>query len=71
MNKQREEYYEELKANKNRLESNPNLDVVGRCALNEINERLTILNCDKFFEDAANNNGRLSKKSDIEKFLAK
>lgn len=71
MNNQRKEYYEKLKANKKRLEDKQNLEVVERCALNEINRRLTELNSESFFEDVTNNNGRTSKKNDLENFIAK
>jgi len=71
MDNQRKEYYEKLKANKKNLEDKQNLDIVEKCALNEINRRLTTLDSEKFFKDVANNNGRTSKRSDLEKFFAK
>lgn len=71
MDKIKEAYYEKLKANKQRLEDKENLDVAEKCALTKLNSVIAELDAEKFFEDIANNNGRVSNKSDLDKFFAK
>ncbi|MFR1908622.1 MAG: hypothetical protein ACLS28_24100 [Clostridium neonatale] len=71
MDKQREEYYERLKSSKKRLESKENLEIAEKCALNEINRRLTEVDSEKYFEGVAKNNGRASNKSDFDRFIVK
>lgn len=71
MDKIKEAYYEKLKANKQKLESKENLEVTEKCALTKLDRIIAELDCEKFFEDVANNNGRASKKSDLDSFFAK
>ena len=69
--KQKEEYYEKLKANKKRLEDKELLDIAEECALNAINRELSNLDSEKFFEEVANNNGHIPKEDGFSRFIAK